>query len=352
MSPRARRNLLLVTALLAAPTARADSPSPAASSSTAAPRLVTVRADPGLSHALDVALASWHVRLVPVDGPVPDADLDEAIRTAHRLARESGAQAVLWLRRGPTHGGEWSLWMYDERAHQVTVRPLDGAPPFDDAAAASVALTVKTLLRPVLETRAPPEPPAGSDETAAPATPRTPPPGRHTARVESYVAARVPTDATDPAAVRFGVEGTWFPSWFRQYLGLSLSVDGGPSVLVDRPGIFSGTFTDVTLGLSVRGRLHLRRWMSVELGLGPGLHVTTIEGSSPSGDLSGRVSRVDPSLDALLGVEFGWGPLRVGPVVGLTFLMRYQHYTVGPQSVLDVPPTQVQGGLRLGVELP
>ncbi len=316
------------------------------------PRIATLEQDPALAHAIGVALASWSAEVVPVQASRPGQDMSGAISAADKIARDAGANALLWIAHG--EGAEasiCSLWVYDPRTHQITVRPLAECPPYDDAASAAVALTVKTVLRDVLASIAPAEPVPG----ALPSTveqPPAPPAPKHTVRALAYVAGRVPTHAADSVAARFGLEAAYFPAWFRGYAGIAASFDAGPSLDVNRPGVFSGTFTDVSTGLMVRGRLPLRSWLWLEGGFGPGLHFTSLDGSSPTGDVAGHVSRTNVSLDALVAVEFAWRWLRAGPFLGTSFMLQSQRYFIDQELVLDVPTAQVQLGLRIGAELP
>ena len=330
-----------------------------AGSSAAPARVVTIGADAQLEQALEVALTSWHVAVVASDEPAPDRDLDNAIRTAHRIARASGARGVVWMTSngvGSAEGGtarardaEWSLWVYDDRAHQIAIRPLPSAPPYDDATSAAIALTVKTLLLGAFEGE-PTAPRLPEDEIGAP--PAKPKPAIHTFRVQTLGGVRIPTHASDRAAARFGAEITYFPAFFAQRIGLAIGVDAGPSVLVDRAPDFAGTFTDTVASASLRWRIPLRKWLALELGAGPGVHFAAIEGSAQSLGLSGRISRTDASIEALFGVELAWKILRVSPFVGGSFLLHYQRYSVGPVPIFDVPSAQIFYGLRVGVEVP
>src|SRR6185312_1646979 len=243
----------------------------------------------------------------------------------------------------------WSLWVYDDRAHQIAIRPLPSAPPYDDATSAAIALTVKTLLLGAFEGEAA-VPRLPDDETGAPQA--KPKPAIHTFRVQTLGGVRIPTHASDRAAARFGAEITYFPAFFAQQIGLAIGVDAGPSVLVDRAPDFAGTFTDTIASASLRWRIPLRRWLSLELGAGPGVHFSAIEGSAQSLGLSGRVPRTDASIEALFGVELAWKILRVSPFVGASFLLHYQRYSVGPVPIFDVPSAQIFYGLRVGVEVP
>lgn len=312
-------------------------------------RVVAIDPDPHLEQATRVALTSWHVEVVSAQGPAPGRDLDDAIRTAHRIARASQARAVVWLSPDPATKG-FSLWVYDDRAHAIAVRPLPSAPPYDDATSAAIALTVKTLLFSAFEK--PPREPGLPEPEPKPTTPPPPPHAVHTVRIDTLGGFRIPTNASDVLAARFGAEVTYFPSFFHQMLGLALATDAGPSVLVEHDPLFSGTFTDTVASASLRFRLPLRSWLALELGLGGGLHFSALEGSSTSLQLAGRVSRIDPSIESMLGVEFSWKVLRVSPIVAASILPHYQHYVVNGVQVYAVPPGQVMYGLRIGVELP
>jgi hypothetical protein len=286
---------------------------------------------------------------VASDAAPPGRDIDDAIRTAHRIARGAGALGVVWMAPDPAPATTWSLWVYDDRAHQIAVRPLPSAPPYDDATSAAIALTVKTLLLGAFESQpSPPRLPEEEPAKTGPPRARRPP---HTFRIHVLGGARLPTNASDPVAARFGAELTYFPAFVHQ-LGLALAVDTGPSVLVQHDPYFDGTYTDTVLTVSLRWRIPLRRWLSLELGAGPGIHFSAIEGSAPGLGLSGRVTRVDASLETMLGIELGWKVLRVAPLLGGSFLVHYQHYRVENVQVLDVPPGQIFGVLRVGVELP
>src|SRR5581483_9342746 len=53
--------------------------------------------------------------------------------------------AVAWVTTTPAR--QSLLWLYDAQTDQMTVRSLSVSPPFGEASAAAVALTLKTLLR-------------------------------------------------------------------------------------------------------------------------------------------------------------------------------------------------------------
>ena len=312
-------------------------------------RVVAIEPDPHLEQATRVALTSWHVDLVSTQGPAPGRDLDDAIRTAHRIARASQARAVVWISPDPASKG-YSLWVYDDRAHAIAVRPLPSAPPYDDATSAAIALTVKTLLFSAFEK--PAREPGLPEPEPKPTPPPPAPRAVHTVRIDTLGGFRVPTHASDVLAARFGAEVAYFPSFLHQMLGVAIAADAGPSVLVEHAPLFSGTFTDTVASLSLRLRIPLRSWLALELGAGGGLHFSALEGSSAALDLAGRVSRIDGSIEAMVAPEFSWKVLRVSPTLATSVLPHYQHYLVNDVQVYAVPTGQVMAALRIGVELP
>lgn len=311
-------------------------------------KVVAVHADPRFVDATRVALVSWHVDVVASDADLPGTNLDVALRAAQRIARAEDARAVVWIEGG-------SLWVYDGRAHAVAVRPLPSPPPWDEATSAAIALTVKTLLLSAFEAPQETHTPLPIREHEPPPKKKTPsaqPVAIHTVRILTLAGVRVPTNASDKAAARFGADLTYFPSFARGRAGLAITTDVGPSVLVDHAPYFAGTFTDVIGSAQLRLRIPLRTWFGLEIGAGPGVHFSALEGSSSSLGLAGRVTRVDGSIEAMLAAELSWKILRVSPLVGTSFLLHYQHYAASGVEVLDVPRGQMLYALRIGVELP
>jgi hypothetical protein len=330
---------MLLAALAAAKPAFADE--------ERAGKVVAVHADPRFVDATRVALVSWHVDVVASDAETPGTSVDAALQAAQRIARAEDARAVVWIEGG-------SLWVYDDRAHAVAVRPLPSPPPWDEATSAAIALTVKTLLLSAFEPPQETHTPLPVRAHEAPPKKKTPaqPVALHTVRILTLAGLRVPTNASDKAAARFGADVTYFPSFTHGRAGLAITTDVGPSVLVDHAPYFAGTFTDVIGSAQLRVRFPLRSWLGLELGAGPGVHFSALEGSSSSLGLAGRVTRVDGSIEAMLGAELSWKILRVSPIVGTSFLLHYQHYAANGVQVLDVPRGQMLYALRIGVELP
>ena len=110
-------------------------------------RVVVIDVDPRVADALVVALSPWSLTVVPTPGPSPAPDFDAASARARTLASEQHAGAVVWIAAPRAPDTEATLWVYDAQTLQLAVRPLTVAAPFDDAGAAAVALSVKTILR-------------------------------------------------------------------------------------------------------------------------------------------------------------------------------------------------------------
>jgi hypothetical protein len=275
--------------------------------------------------------------------------------------------------------------MYDAQTEQLTVRPLPRAPPFDDAAAAATALTIKTVLR--SSSAAPPqertEPSTASTVSTAPATPppatsapatgpaaaasgqapspqagageagepaQLPQTSRHAWRVHLVALAQSPTGTNGTFAARAGVAGSWWPSPWGEHLGLGLELLGGPNLDVVTPG-FVGTFSDVAVGASARARIGSAA-LSGELGAGSSLHVTTLSGTGVASGRSASVGRVDAAMDLEAAGDVALGTrVRLGPVVGTSFLLRYQRYSLRSDLVLRMPPVLLDFGGRVSIAL-
>jgi hypothetical protein len=108
----------------------------------AEPRVVSLETDPNLGRAMTTALASWHATVTSSPTPVPGRDLDDAIRTAHRIARSTAARIVVWI--SPEPSGPPSLWIYDDGTRGIVVRPLPAAPPYDEETAAASATSSRS----------------------------------------------------------------------------------------------------------------------------------------------------------------------------------------------------------------
>src|SRR5687768_10143644 len=124
-------------------------------------RVAVLRADHELLRAVSLALSPWGIETIGSDAALPKSSQPEAVQAASRLARQLRVEAIVWI----TSMEDGSLlWVFDLRTGDVTARVLPETPPFDGAAAAAVALSVKTVLRSSVV--APPEERFGAPSTS------------------------------------------------------------------------------------------------------------------------------------------------------------------------------------------
>lgn len=340
------------------------------------PRIAVVEPPANLLDAASVALSPWGLHVVPISARAPaSADVSAALVTARAISQEHHAAVLIWIAAA---NGEPSLWLYDAQTEQVSIRPLQEAPPFDEASAAAVALTIKTLLRstnmaPVKERMlaAPAAPrtvdggatdaaasvsalPSASDAGPASSTPplvAAPDVGTsHALRAEALVTAHLPTGTGEQVTPRAGVSMAYFPRVWHERVGLGAAVLAGPNQDVSSGG-FNGSLSDTVVALTVRGRLG-NDPLSIEGAMGPSLHVTSLSGTVLGSAHATSIQRGDPALDASVVPQVLVGSrLRVGLFLGTSVLMRTQRYTVGQDLVLKLPLVGFDIGGRASVAL-
>jgi hypothetical protein len=297
-------------------------------------RIAVLEPDSELFRAVSLSLSAWGVETTRSDAPPPPSLQPEAVQVAANLARQLRVEAVVWV--SATEGGSL-LWVFDARAGEITTRMLAERPPFDSAAAASVALSVKTVLR--ASVVAPPEERFGAE----PAQPK----------------ARL-------FALELGVVGTWFAeheaqlrfelgavAWLAaaRRLGMSLELSSGPPLTIG-DSTYQGRYLEHIVGAKARFRFIREPGLSAALGLGGALHWTTLEGKLVESSLERNVSRLNGSLDAqaLFSVHLG-GAAYLGAAADVSYLLSYQRYLVGGQPVLAPWPVGFGIGGYSGVEL-
>ena len=289
------------------------------------PRVLVVGGDAELRSAVQVALAPWSVEVLISDAPPPPSTMPDAARRAELLGSEQNALAVVWASEG-------TLWIWDRAGEQLIARPLRAALPLEPAAAASAALSVKTVLRSTLVA---PEP-------------------------ERLVPRADPLAAVEPGVWHLEAAGgprIWPQAGWetRLHAGLrwhfvELGVSAGSGLEVDDPA-FLGRLRDVQAGLAAHLDWGGER-VRVDLALGSSLHYTTLEGVVRPGDLSRTVNRADASvdvgtaLDARVSSHVGVGIFAAGDV-----FVRRQRYLAGEMTVLDLSPVAIDLGMRVLVDL-
>lgn len=364
-------------------------------SSAAEDRVAVVGASPNVTKAISLALSPWSVRVVHVNASISTQDVAAANEAARALAREQNAGAVVWLAEG--NDAHASLWMYDAETETVAVRPVAQAGPMDDAAAAAIALTVKTLLRstamaPPRERTAPtpagsasaapsasasapsvpsatapaassvapsstPQPPASSAASVGQGEPvRGPQPKASSSarsptwRVDAVVLGRTPTGAHAPLALVGGLAASFWPGALGGRFGAGLDFLAGPGVDVS-DALFAGTFSDASFGATARARF-TRASFAVEIDVRPALHWTSLSGTSLATARTLSIQRGDASLGATVVPELALGKrLAIGTPLGVDAFLRTQLYVLGSDVVLQVPTIAFDFGGRLSLAL-
>jgi hypothetical protein len=332
-----RRHLALVLAGIAVMIARA----PAARAETE--RVVLAGLPDNLADATGTVLLPWHIELVRV-AEAPASDEAQARREVATLAARARAGAVVWLAppaRPPT------LWLYDVSSQRLLSRPLSSAPPYDDPTAASVALSIKTLLR--------------HSSVAPPAERVAPPPAPPRAGLRPYTAGaqaalRLSRDQAGDwhPEPRLGVGITWWPAFVPGRHGLGVQVELGPGQRVQKSG-FRGRLLDASAILTLRRDVTLP-WQSGRLSvvpmLGAGVHVTRLSGEQQPMGQPVYTSRLVPAVAAGVDVYARIGRLmRIGVALHGARMLRTGDYESMERSVASAPVLLLSAGVALLVSL-
>lgn len=302
-----------------------------------------------LVNATDTALSPWALQVILTPAPLPP-DQSRALPEARSLARKTGAGAVIWL--APGESGH-VLLVYDTFTDRHFSRPLPASPPFDEPTAASVALTIKTLLRhsavaPPAERLAPPPlpPPAAP---VAPARPRYGVEARASLRLSLPGAG----DASAGAEVRVGLGLAWWPAFLPGPHGIGLRLDVGPGVPIKTSGL-QGELQDLTVAADLRRRMRLGRRMELVGAAGLGLHVTRLDGEMQPGPvrITAQAHRVVPSVD--MGVDLylhlghGW---HIGAGIHGALMTRTGDYELTGRNAVRAPAWLLDAGAALRLSL-
>lgn len=319
---------------------------PATAMGQSAYRVALIDPDAELLRAVTLSLEPWGVETVASDAPRPAASQPEAVQGARAVAAQLEVEGVVWI----TSTDQGSLlWVYDREEDEVTTRLLSETPPFDSAAAAAVALSIKTVLRPKV-VEPPPAPP-----------PPPPPPPKRPVEV-----APPPRERSRPwSALELGAGGHWVEyrvepraslaalAWFalERRLGVGLHVSAGPGLRID-DARFRGRYREVVAGAGARLRFVQLPSASATLALGGSLRWTRLEGTVLQDPLPREVGRVNGSLDADVSgdVSVGLG-LYLGASFGASYLPTYRRYFVEGVRVLSPGPLGARVGGHVGVEL-
>jgi hypothetical protein len=342
-----------------------------------APRVALVEPGAELEAAARAALEPWGVELSVVAGPSPGATAPGSNEAARALASAHGVNALVWVSE---HARGYALWVYDRATHHVIERALASGPPFDEPAAAAVALSVKTLLRhsaaaPPAErygasnpARSDPQPLPAPDEPSPRTTPTAVPSDRDDedgaeplpasdqrafapAMLELALAGGVRLAATRPGAVeaRFAVGVSWWPA--RGPIGIEAGASAGPALSV-QDGSFEGSLFDATPSLALALRHDFARRVHAQAAFEAGLHILALDGVLVRTDQATSDLRATPSLALRVRGDWALGPrVRVGLFAALSYVLRAEQYLVEDRTVLEVVHVGGEGGVLVSFGL-
>jgi hypothetical protein len=286
-------------------------------------RVVLADPDPELRHAMEQALAPYHLEVV-IEGPAPP---DVAI--AQERADADTARFVVWR-----DGAE--LVVYD-RELGSTERRDSHAGVLDPPTAAAAALTIKTMMR------LPPPPPP---EQPAPVT--TPAAGGIELRLQVGIASRIARSDETTISARYGGAIAIRP-WPGAGWRFGIAADTGSATGVDRAS-FKGTWREWA-ALGIVSWTYARGAWEIEPHLGFGARRSTLDGS----EMGTPRSETATLATARAGVWARWRLARftVGATLAVDEVFGTPTYTKtnSPAVVFQVPGTGVELGGVIAVDL-
>jgi hypothetical protein len=286
-------------------------------------RVVLADPDPELRHAMEQALAPWHLQVV-LEGP-PPADM----AMAQQRADADTARFVVWR-----DGGE--LVVYD-RELGATERRDSRAGMLDPPTAAAAALTIKTMMR------LPPPP----DESSEPAPVVSTAAGIEV-RIQAGIAARIARSDTTDVSTRFGGAAAIRP-WRSYGWRFGLAGDGGTSTSVSRAS-FKGTWSEWAV-LGFVSWTYARDAWELEPHAGFGLRRGALDGTEMS------IARTDTAtLSTARGGVWGrwrWTRWTVGATLDVDDVFGTPTYskTEAQATIFQVPGFAVELGATIAVDL-
>jgi hypothetical protein len=299
-------------------------------------RLALITNDPELTRSVSIALTPWGVDTVPLNQNSLGAALPDAAEHAADLARHSHFDTVVWI---STAEQVSVLWVYDATSDEVSTRVFSGMPPLPSSVAASVALSLKTLLRATVVA------PEAERFGAAPRTDTK----RDHLQLQSGIDVRF--FAARSTDWRIAMSGLW---WLRpppRGIGVNFEISASPGVTVATEG-FSGQFRDIGVAPSLLWYITLSERLSVAFRVGGGGHATVLNGTVVPTGSAVAPERFNVTFDA--GALLDFIPSRgVHLAVGATgsYLAVSRRYLVNGVSVLELWRTSGGLGTRIGFDL-
>lgn len=333
-------------------------------------RIALVGASDRLEQATITTLGPWRTTVVMLAAE-PIVDDGSLARRGRDLVVENRVKAVIWIGE---RENQQMLWFYDAKSERLETRAVPGRASLDDAGAAAVALTIKTLLRnnellpQILESEESEEseersqvdpdaadsdaPLGNGQESVQEARDETAPEPTHTIELVAHGGLRAGLSSDSSSDPRWGLTVAWSPSGLVPGHALELEVRLGPDTSVDRSGLV-GQFSDTALRIAVRRTLFASgAGLSVAASLGASLHATRIQGTLSDTGQPADVSRINSGgfgrVRASFAIRDRW--IAAVHVTGCSMLQR-QLYEVNGASAYSVSQYSIEAGAGLGVLL-
>jgi len=288
-------------------------------------RVVLADPDPELRHAMEQALAPWHLEIV-IEGP-PPADL----AMAQERADADTARFVVWRRGDELVVYDRELGFTEQRTSQPGV--------LDPPAAAAAALTIKTMMR------LPPPPPS---PTETPASPEGPAASSFKVRIQAGVATRIAHGSETYVTARFGGAAEirlWAGSGWR----FGVAGDGGTAASVEHAS-FKGTWSEWAV-LGLVSWTYTRDAWEFEPHAGGGIRSSRLDGT----EMSGLRSESATLPTARGGLWVRWRAFRwtFGAALDVdgSFGTPTYNKTGAPAEIFQVPGIGIELGAVVAVDL-
>jgi hypothetical protein len=296
--------------------------------------VVVLGADAALVAALETALSPWGIAVREGEGATPGAVMPDAARAAAEVGERSGAAVVVWI--ASSDEGH-ALFVFDVASGRVVARQSPRAPPLDDVSAASLALSVKTLLRHTVAS--PPAERFGAEAAPRPIVAPTPAPAPRPSvvRVATLGGVRLFRDGDPSPELRMGLGLGFWPDALGQRLGIGLEAVAGPGFGVRRRGLVA-RYVEAQLSLVVTARALVVGAFALSVVGRLDAVFAFLDGSFAATDDDVSVFRLDPQGALLLQADYELGGARIGLRVGGTGLVLRQRYLVDGRPVLTLPP--------------
>jgi len=295
----------------------------ATSAPAARKRVVLADPDPELRHAMEQALAPWHLEVVIESSPPADAAM------AQERADADTARFVVWR-----DGDE--LVVYD-RELGSTEKRASRSGFLDPPTAAAAALTIKTMMRL-------PPPPADPEPPAGPAVAEPGPELRLQAGIATRIAHGIDTDVS----ARFGGAAVIRP-WASVGWRFGVAGDGGTSTNVSHAS-FKGTWNDWAV-LGVASWTYVRAAWELEPHVGAGVRRSTLDGVLM--EAAFRRTGTLPTARGGLWVRWRMARWTVGGMFDIegNFATPTYRKTASSAEIFQVPGVGIELGAVAAVDL-